>query len=64
MLKNIVRHRMIRRKKSMRILREMEQASLDQLLPPVYDDVDPALHRMAKLSLWAHVLKLEPTKAR
>ncbi|MCB1668718.1 MAG: MBL fold metallo-hydrolase [Pseudomonadales bacterium] len=58
-LKNIVRHRMIREKKIMRILREMEQASLDQLLPPVYDDVDPALHRMAKLSLWAHVLKLE-----
>jgi glyoxylase-like metal-dependent hydrolase (beta-lactamase superfamily II) len=58
-LKNIVRHRVIREKKIMRVLRELGEASLDELLPPVYDDVDPALLKMARLSLWAHVLKLE-----
>ena len=58
-LKNIVRHRVIREKKIMRVLKELGEASLDELLPPVYDDVDPALLKMARLSLWAHVLKLE-----
>ena len=34
------------------------EATMDALLPTVYDDVDPRLHPMAKLSLWAHLIKL------
>ena len=33
--------------------------SLDGLVVKVYDDVDPVMHEWAKLSLLAHLLKLE-----
>jgi hypothetical protein len=33
--------------------------AIDDLVPVVYDDVDPSLHPWAKLSLLAHLLKLE-----
>ena len=58
-LKNIARHRIIREKKVIKALTQLGESSLDALLPVVYDDVDPVLHKMAKLSLWAHLLKLE-----
>ena len=34
-------------------------ADLDVLVVVVYDDVQPALHEWAKLSLLAHLLKLQ-----
>jgi len=43
----------------LRVLSEIGESSLDDLLPQVYDDIDPVLLKMAKLSLWAHLLKLE-----
>ena len=33
--------------------------SLDELVVNVYDDVDPMMHEWAKLSLLAHLIKLE-----
>jgi hypothetical protein len=33
--------------------------SLDVLVVTVYDDVDPVMHEWAKLSLLAHLIKLE-----
>jgi hypothetical protein len=34
------------------------RSSLDDLVKVVYDDVDTSLHKMAKLSLSAHLIKL------
>ena len=34
-------------------------ATLDELLPLVYDDVSPRIHPVARRSLHAHVLKLK-----
>ena len=50
-------HRLGRERK---VVAALEQASgdLDGLLPRVYDDVDPGLHFMARLSLHAHLIKL------
>ena len=33
--------------------------SLNELVVNVYDDVDPMMHEWAKLSLLAHLIKLE-----
>ena len=33
--------------------------SLDSLVVTIYDDVDPVMHEWAKLSLLAHLIKLE-----
>ncbi|MDG0990943.1 MAG: MBL fold metallo-hydrolase, partial [Luminiphilus sp.] len=40
-------------------LRKVGPANLDALVLVVYDDVDPALHEWAKLSMLAHLIKLE-----
>lgn len=55
----LIRHRLKREKKVIACLRELGESSLQTLLPAVYDDVDPALHKVAAYSLWAHLLKLE-----
>lgn len=34
------------------------QVTVDELVPAVYADVDPALYPVARLSLWAHLRKL------
>jgi hypothetical protein len=38
---------------------ESASQSLDVLVVTVYDDVDPVMHEWAKLSLLAHLIKLE-----
>ena len=40
-------------------LRKVGPANLDALVLVVYDDVDPALHEWAKLSMLAHLIKLQ-----
>jgi hypothetical protein len=40
-------------------LERVGPASVDDLVPVVYNDVDPSLHPWAKLSLLAHLLKLQ-----
>ena len=53
-------HRLARENKVLCCLRDCGgRADLDRLLPLVYDDVDAKLHTMARMSLWAHLIKLE-----
>jgi glyoxylase-like metal-dependent hydrolase (beta-lactamase superfamily II) len=54
----LVRHRLAREAKVHRAVVSLGAASLAELLPVVYDDVPVAMHRVAKYSLWAHLIKL------
>jgi len=56
----IIAHRLKREKKVMEALAQApaKAATLDDLVPVVYDDVSPKLHVPARRSLHAHVLKL------
>ena len=55
----LVSHRLQRESKVLSCLKSLNKASLDELVAVVYDDVDVSLHQMAKLSLEAHLIKLE-----
>ncbi len=55
----IVRHRLLRESWVVKALAKQGASSLEELVPEVYSDVDPALWKLAKYSLWAHLLKLE-----
>jgi len=54
----LVDHRLKRESKVIRGLQQLGRAPVDQLVKVVYDDVDTSLHKMAKLSLAAHLIKL------
>jgi len=54
----LIAHRLMREDKLLSKLTATPK-TLDELLPRVYDDVDVSLHDMAKLSLHAHLLKLQ-----
>jgi hypothetical protein len=55
----LIRHRLAREDKVRKVLLEVGgNATLEMLLPRVYDDVSPALHPLAELSLLAHLQKL------
>jgi glyoxylase-like metal-dependent hydrolase (beta-lactamase superfamily II) len=54
----LVNHRLMRERKVIDGLRETGRVPLDELVKVVYDDVDTSLHKMAKLSLSAHLIKL------
>lgn len=55
----LVKHRLQREQKVVDGLRQTGRVSLDELVKVVYDDVDTSLHKMAKLSLSAHLIKLQ-----
>ena len=55
----LVNHRLQREAKVLKCLAGLQSASMDELVAVVYDDVDVSLHAMAKLSLQAHLIKLE-----
>jgi len=57
-VEKLVRHRLMREAKVASALGSAPQ-SLDGLVTTVYDDVDPVMHEWAKLSLLAHLIKLE-----
>ena len=57
-VEKLVRHRLLREAKVFGALSDAAQ-SLDDLVVAVYDDVDPMMHEWAKLSLLAHLIKLE-----
>ena len=57
-VEKLVRHRLLREAKVFGALSDAAQ-SLDDLVVAVYDDVDPIMHEWAKLSLLAHLIKLE-----
>jgi glyoxylase-like metal-dependent hydrolase (beta-lactamase superfamily II) len=58
-IERIVAHRLRREAKVLNVLASLAQASLEELLPRVYDDVDSKLHGLARHSLKAHLLKLQ-----
>ncbi len=55
----LVKHRLQREQKVVDGLCKTGRASLDDLVKVVYDDVNTSLHKMAKLSLSAHLIKLQ-----
>ncbi len=55
----LVDHRLKREAKVMSDLQQLGACDLDQLVLVVYDDVDSDRHEMAKLSMTAHLIKLE-----
>lgn len=57
-IEHLIAHRLKREAKVVDALTRIGTASVEELTPPVYDDVDPALHGWASLSLTAHLLKL------
>ncbi|MEM9255532.1 MAG: MBL fold metallo-hydrolase [Pseudomonadota bacterium] len=54
----LVEHRLMREGKVVAGLETLGRAGVDALVRVVYDDVDTSLHKMAKLSLSAHLIKL------
>jgi glyoxylase-like metal-dependent hydrolase (beta-lactamase superfamily II) len=54
----IIRHRERREAKVVQALAERGRAGIDELLAPVYADVRPELHALARQSLEAHLIKL------
>ena len=54
----LIAHRLRREQKVVDALNAIGQGTIEQLLPLVYDDVDPKLHPVAAKSLHAHLLKL------
>lgn len=58
-LQYLIAHRLKREAKVYEKLRAFDRATLEELVVPVYDDVDPSLHPIAQYSLLAHLLKLQ-----
>jgi len=57
-LRRLIAHRLAREAKVMKALKTLGEASLEELLPRVYDDVPARIHRVAARSLTAHLDKL------
>jgi glyoxylase-like metal-dependent hydrolase (beta-lactamase superfamily II) len=57
-LRRLLAHRRAREQKVVAALERLRAASVDELLPVVYDDVPPRVHRVAARSLTAHLEKL------
>jgi len=55
----LIAHRLKREQKVIEGLKKSGPISLGDLTKIVYDDVAPAMHGIASISLWAHLLKLE-----
>ena len=58
-VRRLIAHRGKRERKVLDALGRKNPATLDDLLPLVYDDVSPRIHPVARRSLHAHVLKLK-----
>ncbi len=56
--RRLIAHRLKRERKVLEALARCNPASLDELLPVVYDDVSPRMHPVARRSLHAHLIKL------
>ena len=61
-IQGLIDHRLGREAKVINALQLVPASSLEELIPVVYDDVDPGLHPIAAYSLHAHLLKLEQEK--
>jgi glyoxylase-like metal-dependent hydrolase (beta-lactamase superfamily II) len=62
-IRRLVAHRLARERKVTAALAKLGPASLEELLPSVYDDVPARLHRWAARSLTAHLDKLLAERA-
>ncbi len=58
-VEHLLVHRQGREDKILRVLHSQRTATLDNLLPAVYDDVPLHIHGAAKRSLLAHLIKLQ-----
>ena len=58
-VEHLLVHRKGREDKILRVLRSQPAATLDSLLPAVYDDVPVQIHGAAQRSLLAHLIKLQ-----
>ena len=58
-VRKLIAHRMKRERKVIEAFSGRNPATLDDLLPLVYDDVSPRIHPVARRSLHAHLLKLK-----
>jgi hypothetical protein len=58
-LERLLIHRLARENKVLNAVRQAGGATLDALVPVVYDDVQPRLYPMASRSLLAHLIKLK-----
>ncbi|MCL4745552.1 MAG: MBL fold metallo-hydrolase [Burkholderiaceae bacterium] len=58
-IRQLIAHRLRREAKVLGAVRRAPGATLDELLPSVYDDVDPVLYPVAARSLLAHIEKLQ-----
>jgi glyoxylase-like metal-dependent hydrolase (beta-lactamase superfamily II) len=58
-VRRLIAHRAKRERKVLDAFARKSPATLDDLLPLVYDDVSPRIHPVARRSLHAHVLKLQ-----
>lgn len=58
-VQGIIDHRMKRERKVVESMGQLGKCSLDTLAAKAYDDVAPELLSIAKIALWAHLLKLE-----
>ena len=58
-LQGLVEHRLKREAKVVAGLEQLGRCDLDALVQVVYDDVDESIHEWAKLSMTAHLIKLE-----
>jgi glyoxylase-like metal-dependent hydrolase (beta-lactamase superfamily II) len=57
-IEHLIAHRLKREAKVVDALTRLGAVSIETLTPVVYDDVDPAMHSWAAMSLHAHLLKL------
>ena len=58
-VRRLIAHRLKREQKVVDALARRKPATLDELLPMVYDDVPERIHPVARRSLAAHLIKLE-----
>ena len=58
-IEHLIAHRQSRENKIWAALQQVKKGDLDDLVIVAYQDVDASIHPIAKLSLWAHLLKLE-----
>ena len=57
-LRTLIEHRMQRESRVVAALTAAGEATIDELVPTVYADVDAARYPIARFSLWAHLRKL------
>lgn len=58
-VEHLIKHRLGREAKIIAACQQLPEATVEQLVPIAYADVDPSLHVIAAFSLLAHMIKLQ-----